>query len=84
MTGDITLAVGNEFGFFTSRTTGDPAQVGWGGKDLMSGENIVGSKIDVSGGNAKCTAAGTYNVTVTLNEGGGFVSIVFNSFTPAA
>ncbi len=84
MTGDITLAVGNEFGFFTSRTTGDPAQVGWGGKDLMSGENIVGSKIDVSGGNAKCTVAGTYNVTVTLNEGGGFVSIVFNSFTPAA
>lgn len=83
-TGNITLDVDNEFGLFTSRPTGDPAQVGWGGKDIMSGEGIVGSKIDVTGNNAKCTEAGTYNVTVTLNAGGGFVSIVFNSFTPAA
>lgn len=84
-TGNITLAVDNEFGFFTCKSTDEAlGQKGWGATDIMTGENIVGSKIDISGNNAKCTEAGTYNVTVTLDAKGNFVSIVFNSFTPAA
>ena len=85
LTGTIEIGVGAEFGLITSDAAGaKPVQIGWGGKDKMTlAAGVTG--IDLSGGNAKCTAAGTYTVKITLNENGGFVSIEFTDYqAPAA
>lgn len=80
LTGTIEIGVGAQFGFITSDSTAaTPSQISWGGKDKMTlAAGVTG--IDLTGGNAKCTIAGTYTVKVTLNADGGFESIEFTAY----
>lgn len=84
LTGTIEIGVGAQFGFITSDSTAaTPSQIGWGGKDKMTlAEGVTG--IDLTGGDATCTVAGTYTVKVTLNVDGGFVSIEFTAYQAPA
>ncbi len=90
--GSVEFKAGVEFGFYTSApVTGDaqPVQISWGGASVMSyAQDYVedNKHIDFSSSNGKVSAegAGTYTFTVTLNEKGGFESIVFKTFTAAA
>ncbi|MCH5350700.1 MAG: Ig-like domain-containing protein [Clostridiales bacterium] len=88
ITADITITLTDEtpveFGFQLS-PKGQTSDKGWGGSSLTTDFSNVEGKVEASGGNYKCLASGTYNITVTVNENGQFVSITFNSYTaPAA
>lgn len=78
-TADIVLGAAG-FGVKTS-PAGTMDQAGWFNSDVMSCNASVTTITLTPGANATCTAAGTYNVTVTLNASGSIASIVFNSFT---
>ncbi len=80
-TADIVLGAAG-FGVKTS-PAGTMDQAGWFNSDVMSCNASVTTITLTPGANATCTAAGTYNVTVTLNASGSIASIVFNSFTAA-
>ncbi len=92
VTADINIDMGQatsvEFGFQLS-DAGQKNDKGFGNSTLTAGaaDGVLDGKIVKadSGDNYKCTASGTYNVTVTLNDNGGFESVTFNSYTaPAA
>lgn len=61
----------------------------WYNSDKMNADAVNTDAEDpaitlTTGANAVVNKAGTYNVTVTLDADGNVVSIVFNTFTPAA
>lgn len=82
LTADIELTAA-DFGVKTC-PTGTFDQLGWFDSSVMSCDPSVTTITLNPGANPTCTAAGTYNVTITFNEDGAITSIVFNSFTPAA
>ncbi|MDE5592904.1 MAG: Ig-like domain-containing protein [Clostridiales bacterium] len=81
-TADIELTAAN-FGVKTA-PAGTMDQVGWFNSDKMELAEGVTTITLNAGGNAACTAAGTYNVTITMNADGSIAKILFNSFTAAA
>ncbi|MDE6029070.1 MAG: hypothetical protein K2F90_01965, partial [Clostridiales bacterium] len=80
-TADIELDVAEGFGIKTVKAG---EQVGWFNSDVIElGAGVTGITKN-TGNNAACTAAGTYNVTVTFNADGQITKVLFNTFTAAA
>lgn len=80
-TADVELKVAP----FGVKTMANGSQVGWFNSDKMELADGVTTITLNAGSNADCTAAGTYNVTITMNEDGSIAKILFNSYTaPAA
>ncbi|MDE7107634.1 MAG: hypothetical protein K2O39_04850, partial [Clostridiales bacterium] len=90
VTADIELtAIDNgSFGVKTA-PAGTQEQAGWYNSSKMNADAVNTDADDPAialgdDGSASVKKSGTYNVTVTLDDDGNVVSIVFNSFTPAA
>ena len=80
-TADIELDVAEGFGI---KTVKNGEQVGWFNSDVIELAAGVTGITKNAGNNAACTAAGTYNVTVTFNADGQITKVLFNTFTAAA
>lgn len=85
---ELTAIEGGSFGIKTA-PAGTQDQAAWYNSDKMNADAVNTDAEDPAillapGGNAAVKKTGTYNVTVTLDEDGNIVSVVFNSFTPAA
>ncbi len=80
-TADIELQEASGFGV---KTMANGDQVGWFNSDQITLAEGVTTITKNAGDNAACTAAGTYNVTITLDADGKITNILFNSFTAAA
>ena len=83
VTADIELTAAN-FGVKTC-APGTFDQAEWYNSSVMEcAAGVTTITLPQDAGNATCTAAGTYNVTITFDDEGNITKILFNSFTPAA
>ena len=83
LTADIELDTAAGFGVKTC-APGTFNQAAWYNSSVMEcAASVTTITLPQDAGNATCTAAGTYNVTITFNDNGKITKILFNSFTAA-